>query len=369
MKVRIHSGLIDIFQSDAGPYSWARLPHVIGLSAKTLIELEKGGLHKVETVFQLERALGYWVTKSDNVVADGEIYEDPFDLDGVSAFRQINGSRIYAIALPSSGLIKLIEDNARVRLKNSYSELGPDDPKTATRELAFENYLYNHQASEDRRRSKDALQDDGPSQFSTDGINTIFQFTIDEEARPLTKAQEKYVRQLDECIRGLISNARSENSRRSSTLKEELEADTARDARRRFMDTIASLKRVNINVLAYESSRTTRVFDSTYYEPLAAEEKIYGPETDYYLFTFKEAIVHIILAPAPYLRLPVPHPISEKAEWLPETMWACKATSDGGKDWIQEELGHLGNKDPIETVTKNVIPLVTTPNDMSEEND
>ena len=247
MKVEIHPFAMEQVDEAGGPYNWDTLPQVIGLNAKTIEKLQDGGLHKVETVFQLELAIG-WETEFTDQIADGELYVDPSQLASVTAYRPFRGLRIYAIALSSNGLVKLITDSAKKRIKFCLSEATDEDlSKRQARKLAFENYLYNQAQVSEKK---------GSDYASPEGFNTRYKFTIDDEAKPLTKTQSNYVRQLDECINDLIAYARSAKIRSSGSLVAELEADNGDKIRKRFLDTVARLKRVNINVLAMRNNQT-----------------------------------------------------------------------------------------------------------------
>ena len=372
MKVQIHPELVSFFADNTGPYNWDSLPQVIGLNAKTLNSLQKGGLHKVETVFQLELAMGNWITKYTDDIADPEVYVDPSELAGVTAFRTFRGLRIYAIALSSNGLVKLINDSAKTRVKFCQSEATDEErDKRKMRDLAFENYLHNWSKNSEKTIARGVNEEEAlpASAYATqEGFNAQYHFTIDEEAKPLTSAQAKYVRQLDECISDLISYARSAKGQRSHSLIAELEADNGFEIRKRFMETVARLKRVNINVLAYENRMPTRVFDSTYYEPPASEEKIHGPDSEYYLFTYHKVVVHIILAATPYLR--IPFPLEESVEWEPAPMWGSKHVSDGENlDFVDHELGDPVHREPIGMDRDNVVSLVKGPNAQPDDKD
>lgn len=372
MKVRIKSELVTVFADDHGPYNWDSLPQVIGLNAKTLENLNKGGLHKVETVFQLELAMGCHETIYMDAIADYDIYLDPSELASVTAFKPFRGNRVYAMALSSSGLFKLINDSAKTRIKFWNSEAEDENlDKQKARELAFDNYLHNWvQNSEEAVSHGDAGQESPQIVATKEGFNTRYQFTIDEEAKPLTSIQTKYIRQLDQCITELISYARAAKLQRSHSLTAELEADNGVEIRKRFLDTVARLKRVKINVLAYEKDMETRVFDSTYYEPPVSEKKIHGPKSEYYLFTYAQKVVHIILAPTPYLR--VPFPLEERVEWEPAPMWGSKHVSDGENlDFVDQELG-LGIEEhqrSIRSDVKNVVSLVKGSDPHADEKD
>ena len=370
MKVHIHPEVVTFFSDDAGPYNWDSLPQVIGLNAKTLENLEKGGLHKVETVFQLELAIGSWISRWTDHIAPYEIYVDPNELASVTAFRAFSGRRIYAMALSSSGLFKLINDSAKNRIKFFKSEVTKEDnEKFKKRELAFDNYLYNRTYNSMESELTGASDVSLKSAYaSLDGFNTLYQFSIDEEAKPLTRSQEKYVRQLDGCISDLVHYARSAKMLRSDSLTAELDSDDGVAIRKRFVETVARLKRVNINVLAYERERLTRVFDCSHYEPPGPERTIHGPDSEYYLFTFHEKVVHIILAPTPYLR--VPFPLEESVEWEPSEMWADKYVSDGKNlDYVGEELGLKIRQEPVGLDRDNVISLVEGPDAKPEGKD
>ena len=194
--------------------------------------------------------------------------------------------------MSSSGLFKLINDSAKTRIKFCVSEAEDENSdKRKARELAFDNYLHNwSQISEEAASHVDAGQESPQIGATKEGFNTCYQFTIDEEVS--FKPQTKYVRQLDRCITELISYARAARVQRSHSLTAELEADSGVEIRKRFMDTVARLKRVNINVLAYERGMNTRVFDSTLYEPPPSEKYIHGPDSDYYLFSYLQGSAH-----------------------------------------------------------------------------
>ncbi len=367
VKIKIFAGLItDFFFEDQPRSEWSLAPQLSGLSWKTLWDLDDGGEHKVETVFQLEMAMGFYTSSDERDYADEEIYCEPWNLAECTAIRYFEGERIFAIALPSSGLIKLIEEGAREITKTASNE--NDRSRHDAKGLrAFENYLYNHNAVNQARGDEQLDLDDRSSRCTASGLRTQFVFSIDEETGPLTKAQKKYVLELDECITALISRFRASEVGKAISLKAALQVDRGESLRQRFMETIAKLKRVNINVLAYKYLRETRVFDCTEYDPPDHELSLFGPESDYYLFSFHEPIIHIVIAPSNYLRLPIP--IEPSLDWQPEPMWEAKVSKDGTHF---DNVNELESSEPAVNPTAerdNIVALVPTPDAQSERND
>lgn len=359
MKIRIREHLIeDYFCPDQLHVDWSQLPQIIGLSAKTLQELDKGGMHKIETVFQLESKIGFHVANDEHEDASDDIYCDPSDLAEYTAARHLWRERIYAIALPSSGLIKLIEDWARHVLDNAVTNEGHERGVAEARSrLAFDNYLHNHNAISETQEGRD----------SSRGDRAQFEFSIDEEVGPLTKAQKKYVLELDECINALIKRCRAAGVQKASTLRAALELDRGDSLRKRLIEIIASLKRVNINVLAYARWRDTRVFDSSDFEPPEYAKNSFGPDSEYYLFSFRERVVHIVIAPARYLRIPVP--IEPSVDWQPEPMWGAKVSKDGTHFDYVSDLESAESTERPTAERDNIVALVPTPDAQSERND
>ncbi len=327
MKVRIKPNLISQI-CDHYRCQFDRLPKIVGLSEKTLRALDHGGLHKVETAFQFESALGellsnswagIWTTQLEAEVVPSRLYSECSQFDSITESKLIDGERCFAISLPSSGLIKLIETRAQSFKSRCDPETASDsaDPLRDQRLLAYDNYLWV--VSHLREQNKTSLI----------GIPEQFRYTIQDSLLPLTKAQANCVQLLDQAIKELVSAARETKDSYFDSFLIQMESKGVEPKRKSLMALVAKLKRLNINVLAYSRSKKARVFDATYETKIDTETPENFLSKDY-LFTMYTGLTHIVLAPSNILRVPFFIPKYE-AELEPETMWRCKMMADSGQ--------------------------------------
>jgi len=375
-QVSIHPGIVsemrEHYECDQD-----RLSQIVGLSEKTLRALDHGGRHKVETVFQLESALwegsdsraDIWTTEVDGEDAPARVYSKLGELSPMTEFKIIEGKRCFAISLPSSGLIKLIEDRAQRFKSRCDPETVGDSPDHLKdqRLLAYDNYVWKlSEAMEGRRQIRRDNRMTPSNPQARYGVPEEYRFTIQDALLPLTNAQSKCVQLLDQAINELIRAAVETKDTSSPSLLDQMKSEGIEPQRKALMALIAKLKRLNINVLAYSRSKKVRMMDDTYDRPVDSDRE-YGLESKGYLFTMYSGLTHIVLASSNYLR--VPFPIHEyEIDWAPEPMWLCKARNgiDGFEEKydVVEGLGIPEWSDEEISLPKksNVLKLVTETN-------
>lgn len=338
MKVRIKPNLISEF-CDHYRCGLDKASQIVGLSEKTLRALDHGGLHKVETAFQFESALGellsnswagIWTTQLEAEVVPSRMYSECSQFDSITESTPIDGERCFAISLPSSGLIKLIETRAQSFKSRCDPETASDsvDPLRDQRLLAYDNYLWYASFDAACRMGGEMLNLQQQHKTSLIGIPEQFRYTIQDSLLPLTKAQANCVQLLNQAIKELVDAARETKDSYFDSFLMQMESKGVEPKRKSLMALVAKLKRLNINVLAYSRSKKVRVFDDTYEREIDTKAPDNLLPKDY-LFTMYTGVTHIVLAPSNILRVPFFIPKYEP-EWEPEPMWQCK-TMDGSK--------------------------------------
>ena len=374
-QVSIHPGIVsemrEHYECDQD-----RLSQIVGLSEKTLRALDHGGRHKVETVFQLESALweqwsdswaDIWTTQVNGENAPPRLYSKLDELSPITEFKINEGKRCFAISLPSSGLIKLIEDRAQ-RFKSSCDpETVGDSPDHLRKQrlLAYDNYVWNlSEAMEGRRQIRRDNRMTPSNRQACYGVPEEYRFTIQDALLPLTNAQSKCVQLLDQAINELIRAAVETKDTYSDSLLDQMKSEGIEPQRKALMALIAKLKRLNINVLAYSRSKKVRMMDGTY--GVSDSEDGYGLKSSEYLFTVYSGLTHIVLASSNYLR--VPFPIHEyEIKWTNEPMWENKMQMIGDEMEPYDVIEGLGTRErsneEISIQKKsNVLKLVTETN-------
>ena len=357
------------------------LPNLVGLSEKTLRELDKGAPHKLETVHMLERALGekfadepeykVWNTQQEDICAPQEIYQKPEALKLATEHGPSSDLACFALALPPSGLIKAIEERALKSYRDFRSEK-KNDPLESERKKAFNNFIFN--LLEATKKTGDLTEFN--SIWLGSRIAETFEFTISDSLLPLSNKQKECIAALDEAIKQMVIEVRKSSTATSYSLKGELERVASEPRGETVKSLIARLKRLNINVLIYSRLLKTRVFDdtsgTTFLRP--EDDQAVGLESEDYLFTYDAGITHLVLAPSHYLRMRCPIKRYE-VEPEPETMWACRWEKKGN-DYVQVGWasgigqGSASSPDSSENRTKtSVVRLVSNKTDSEQVRD
>lgn len=269
----------------------------IGLDIKTVRAMNRGGKHKLQNCFQLEmlglelpgtsqiqpldRNRNWWGYRKDLYL---DCDENDAVFQEVTAEKELDEEKNinFACALAYSAIVKQIETAAR-----KSNKLAQDSDESDTNALILEAIL-EIEAKESilKNTNKIATQTDIWPKTHNEGLASNFRFSIQSELFPLTKKQQKLIKDLNDEIKQFVEMLRLPRNF-SSSFDNEIAYGNAEDMRRtKIIKFLAQLKRLKINALI--SRGTTKV----------------SAEIDDVSISFAREVLHIVLAPQSVFRVP-----------------------------------------------------------------